>query len=92
LRSVAFANHAGLDRSDERVKLPEKSGENDSLKKEKRQFGETMSMESLNETNGIVQRFQWNCLAKPMDLSGETGEKEEKRRRKKRAILAVCEL
>ena len=74
------------------MKPPEKSGENDKLKREKRQYGETMSMESLNEINGIVQRFQWNCLAKPMDLSGETGEKEEKRRREKRAISAVCEL
>jgi len=44
------------------MKLPEKSGENDSLKREKRQFGETMSMESLNETNGIVKRNQWICF------------------------------
>jgi hypothetical protein len=58
LRSVAFANHAGQKRRDDGMKLPEKSGENDSLKKEKRQFGKTKSMESLNETNGIVQRFQ----------------------------------
>jgi hypothetical protein len=36
-------------------------------------FQATKSMESFNEVNGIVERNQWNCSTKSMDLFRKTG-------------------
>ena len=40
----------------------------------------TKSMESLNETNGIVQQFQWICFRKPSDKVVLSGRKNAENR------------
>ena len=54
------------------TKLPIIDDKIDGMKKEKRQFGETISMESLNSINGIVQQIHWNRWTKSMDLFRKT--------------------
>jgi hypothetical protein len=44
-----------------RAKPQEMSGKDGGREKRKRRFAETNPMESFDEINGIVQRFQWIC-------------------------------
>ena len=53
--------------------LPETNGENDGWEQQKRQNGGTKPMESLNESNEIVERNQWNRWTNPMDSFTKTG-------------------
>jgi hypothetical protein len=47
--------------------------QNSVLWQENRQSGAAIPMESMNKTNGIVERNQWNRSTKPMDLFQKTG-------------------
>ncbi|MBR3470980.1 MAG: hypothetical protein IKH22_00130 [Prevotella sp.] len=54
------ANPAKQERGNTKPKLPKWGAENDGREKQKRQFGETNPLKSLNEINGIVEQIHWN--------------------------------